>query len=135
MVTLKPFTYPQEALAIKQLYGSVGWTNYLKDDESLERAFEQSLYLLGAFKEEELVGFIRCVGDGEHIVLIQDILVHPDLQRQGIGRRLLKKIRDHYKHVRQFQLNTDLHDPTANQFYRDFGMRPLEEGQMIAYFR
>ncbi|MGT2755978.1 GNAT family N-acetyltransferase [Streptococcus ovuberis] len=135
MICFKPFTYAQETLAIRQLYESVSWTNYLGNDEALERAFENSLYLLGAFKEQTLVGFIRCIGDGEPIVVIQDLLVHPDHQKQGIGRTLLKKIWDHYSHVRQLQLNTDLNDATANQFYRNLGMKSLQEGQLIAYFR
>ncbi|MCR5374727.1 MAG: GNAT family N-acetyltransferase [Lachnospiraceae bacterium] len=57
---------------------------YLNNDDALKRAYENSLYCLGAYSGDELVGFIRCVGDGEHIVLVQDLIVVPEYQRQKI---------------------------------------------------
>ena len=49
--------------AIKDIYRKESWNAYLKDDEKLIRAFDNSLYTIGAFDDCKLVGFIRCVGD------------------------------------------------------------------------
>ena len=53
---------------VQEIYAACGWTSYLGDEDKLRRALGQSLFLLGAFEDGTLVGFVRCVGDGEHIV-------------------------------------------------------------------
>lgn len=120
---------------IKEIYELEGWRAYLNNDEKLIRAFDNSLYLLGAFDGEKLVGFVRCVGDGEHILLVQDLIVDKEYQKQGIGTTLFRTVWDKYKDVRMFQVNTDLEDKVDNHFYKSMGMKPLEEGNMISYFR
>ena len=121
--------------AIKNLYQQHGWLAYLQDDQKLARAFEHSLYTLGAYNGGELVGFIRCVGDGEHIVLVQDLIVDREFQKQKIGTTLFKMVWDRYAHVRMFHVVTDIEDPVDNHFYQSFGMKKLEEGSMVSYFR
>ena len=120
---------------VKEIYRSVYWQTYLQDDEKLKRAFDNSLHLLGAFEGEVLVGFARCVGDGEHIVLVQDLAVRPEYQKKRIGTTLFQMVWDKYKDVRMFQVVTDLEDEVDNHFYQSFGMKKLEEGHMVSYFR
>ena len=134
MIKYKEFGL-EEFERIKEIYKGEAWSAYLHDDESLKRAFEKSLYFLGAYDEKKLVGFVRCVGDGEHIVLVQDLIVEAGYQRRKIGTTLLKHVWDKYIHVRMFQVNTDIEDERDNQFYRSFGMKPISEGNMISYFR
>lgn len=134
MITYKEFDV--ELLdEVKEIYASESWSAYLKDDEKLKRAFANSLYTLGAFDGDKLVGFVRCVGDGEHILLVQDLIVHPTYQKQKIGTTLFKAVWDKYSDVRMFQVNTDIEDEVDNHFYQSFGMKRLEEGCMVSYFR
>jgi ribosomal protein S18 acetylase RimI-like enzyme len=66
------------------------------------KPYENLLTLLGAYGENDLVGIIRVVGDGHSIVYIQDIIVRPNHQRNGIGSiLLLKKVLSMYSHVYQ----------------------------------
>ena len=125
----------EEFERIKEIYRGENWVAYLQDDEALKRTFEKSLYCLGAYDGDKLVGFIRCVGDGEHIIFVQDLIVAADYQRQKIGTTLFRKVWDKYLHVRMFQVNTDIEDERDNLFYRSFGMKPICEGNMISYFR
>lgn len=111
---------------ILELYSSVGWTAYTDHPDSLRRGFENSLVILGVYTENDLVGILRAVGDGETIVFIQDILVHPDYQRRGLGTALLKEALSRYSHVRQIQLATDNTEKTK-AFYRSCGFRELSE--------
>ncbi len=67
------------------LYNSVGWTNYTQEATQLQLALEQSLTEISAGKITNY-GLIRAVGDGILFLYIQDLLVHPAYQRQGIGR-------------------------------------------------
>ena len=81
------------------------------------------------------MGFIRCVGDGEHILLVQDLIVDKAYQKRKIGTTLFKTVWDRYAHVRMFHVVTDIEDPVDNHFYQSFGMKKLEEGCMVSYFR
>jgi len=120
---------------IKTLYEQHGWLAYLQDDAKLKRAFESSLYMFGAYEGDELVGFIRCVGDGEHIVLVQDLIVAKGYQRKGIGRSLMLHAYEQFADVRMFMLNTDAMDAAANAFYQAMGMTKIEENGCITYMR
>lgn len=111
---------------IISLYESVGWTAYTVEPESLRLGFESSLLSLAAYDGEKLVGLIRAVGDGHTVVLVQDILVYPEYQRQGIGSALLGEILKRFYYVRQIQLVTDNTGKTV-AFYRSMGFSPLEE--------
>lgn len=120
---------------IREIYQREGWCAYLNDDEKLKRAFDNSLYTLGAFAGEKLIGLVRCVGDGEHVVLIQDLIIDAPYQRRGLGTELMNHIFDRYKDVRFIQVNTDLEDVRDNAFYKAIGMHTLENAHMISYCR
>ena len=105
---------------IQRLYSQVRWAAYTEDLKALEQGFKNSLLVLASFENDELLGIIRVVGDGFTVILVQDILVFPQYQRQGIGTALLKAVLDRYSHVRQIQLVTD-NTPQTVAFYKSLG--------------
>ena len=119
---------------VKNLYAENGWTAYLTDDERLSRAWEHSLYTRGAFDGETLIGFVRCVGDGAHTVLIQDLLVSEAYRGRGVGKVLLQAVFDRFTGVRQVFVVTD-DGSEALDFYRACGMKPFADGGLAALYR
>lgn len=115
-------TYREEE--ILPLYTSVGWTAYTDAPDALRRGFAKSLLTLAAYEEKKLVGLVRAVGDGETVVLVQDLLVLPQHQRFGIGTALMRAMMDRFANVRQFQLLTD-DTEKALAFYRSLGLHDL----------
>lgn len=111
---------------ILHLYTAVGWTAYTDNMPVLREGFKNSMLVLAAYDGDELLGIIRTVGDGATIVFVQDILVFPDKQRQGIGTALLKAILDRYPNVRQIELATD-NTPKTLAFYKSMGFSELSE--------
>lgn len=111
---------------ILRLYRAVGWTAYTENPQALRQGYAHSLLALGAYEGETLVGIIRAVGDGATIVFIQDLLVHPENRRQGIGTALLRAVLNRYPHVRQIELTTD-DTPETAAFYRSLGFRAFSE--------
>ncbi|MBR6029360.1 MAG: GNAT family N-acetyltransferase [Clostridia bacterium] len=111
---------------IRCLYGAVGWTAYTENLHALEEGFRRALLVLAAWENHELLGIVRAVGDGATIVYVQDVLVRPDRQRQGIGTALLRAVLDRYADVRQIVLVTDSTAQTA-AFYRSLGFAELSE--------
>ena len=120
---------------VMQIYEEAGWRAYLNDNEKLRRAFRNSLYLLGAFEGDHLVGFIRCVGDGEHVLLIQDVIVRASHRRRKVGSALVRHVLEKYSHVRMISLYTDAEDEADNRFYQALGFRLIEAGGMASYMR
>ena len=111
---------------ILPLYESVGWTAYTDHPDALRKGFENSMMVLAAYEDGQLMGIIRAVGDGHTIVFVQDILVFPAHQRKGVGTALLQAVLDRYSHVRQIELATDNTEKTI-AFYKSMGFRELSE--------
>ncbi|HEP1802610.1 TPA: GNAT family N-acetyltransferase [Streptococcus suis] len=118
--------------AVLDLYDSVDWTGYTSRPEMLEKALAHSLLVLAAFDSDRLVGLLRAVGDGHSIVFIQDILVLPPYQRQGIGRHLLEQAVTHFPGIYQLHLLTDNTEKTRS-FYEELGFTAVESLDCVAY--
>lgn len=115
------------------LYEAVGWTNYTTKPEMLKAAYENSLHIIGAFNnDEKLIGVLRGVGDGASILFIQDILVYPEYQHQGIGTKLLQMTLEKYKNVYQIQLATDDSTKTVS-FYESNGFTSLTSLNCVSF--
>lgn len=119
---------------IIDLYKSVGWINYTQQPEKLKKGYENSLCILGAYKDNELVGILRAVGDGATILFIQDIIVLLEFQRNGIGTQLIKSVLEKYSHVYQIELLTDDTEKTV-EFYKSVGFKPVNEIGAMSFIK
>lgn len=130
-VTVK--SYPgYSADEILPLYKAVGWRNYYEKPDMLKAAYAHSLCAFAAYIDDQLVGVIRAVGDGCSILYIQDILVLPEYQRQGIGRLLLSTVLENYRHVYQKVLLTD-NQPATIPFYESLGFKPADQLHCVSF--
>ena len=117
-----------------ELYESVGWISYSNKPSELKEAIKNSLFNIGAFDGEELVGLIRVVGDNISIIYIQDILVKEKYQGLGIGTNLLQLVLNRYNNVRQIVLMTDNTEKTK-LFYKRNGMVPFEKFNVVGFIK
>lgn len=118
-VIIKEYAVYKEA-EILGLYTSLGWTNYTDNPEMLRNAYLNSLKIYGAYVDDKLIGIIRVVGDGYSVIFIQDLLVHPEFQRKGVGTLLLKKVLCEYDSVYQKHLITEDTEKTT-LFHKSLG--------------
>ena len=109
---------------VLHLYQAVGWTNYTHQPQMLEQSLAHSLAIYVARDGEKIVGLVRLVGDGFSSVFIQDMIVLPSYQRQGIGGNLMKEALGDFKDAYQVQLVTDQTEKTLG-FYRSLGFETL----------
>ena len=127
MITIKK----QEIVKLEDvlhLYQAVGWTNYTNQPQMLSQALSHSLATYLARDGEEIVGLVRLIGDGFSSVFVQDLIVLPTYQRQGIGSTLMKKALSDYKDTYQIQLATEESEKTLG-FYRSLGFEALSSFQ------
>lgn len=123
MITIKK----QEIVKLEDvlhLYQAVGWTNYTHQPEMLEQALSHSLAIYVALDDDTVVGLIRLIGDGFSSVFVQDLIVLPSYQCQGIGSALMKEALEAYKDAYQVQLVTEQTEKTLG-FYRSMGFEIL----------
>ena len=109
---------------VLHLYQAVGWTNYTNQPQMLEQSLAHSLAIYVARDGEEIVGLVRLVGDGFSSVFIQDLIVLPSYQRQGIGSNLMKEALGDFKDAYQVQLATEQTEKPLG-FYRSLGFETL----------
>ncbi|MFN2283300.1 MAG: GNAT family N-acetyltransferase [Anaerolineae bacterium] len=83
------------AAQYNQLRATVGWGVYAED--VIERALPDTLYCLCAFVDGELVGMARIIGDSGMVYYIQDVIVLPEYQRQGIGTQMMDRVMDYIR--------------------------------------
>lgn len=113
---------------VLHLYQAVGWTNYTNQPQMLAQALTHSLAIYLARDGEKIVGLVRLIGDGFSSVFVQDLIVLPSYQRQGIGRTLMKQALSDYKDTYQIQLATEESEKTLG-FYRSLGFETLSSFQ------
>lgn len=122
-ITLKTgYDIPFDQLV--DLYNSVGWLAYTIDEQrpKLIEAIRNSTYVVTAWSSEMLVGLARCLSDDVSICYLQDILIHPEFQRHGFGRRLLSNCLERFAHVRMKVLITD-DEERQKLFYESLGYK------------
>ena len=113
---------------VLHLYQAVSWTNYTNQPQMLEQSLAHSLAIYVARDGEEVVGLVRLIGDGFSSIFVQDLIVLPTYQRQGIGSTLMKQALSDYKDTYQIQLATEQTEKTL-EFYRSLGFETLSSFQ------
>jgi len=126
--------FSEDKCQIVELYKTVGWSAYIDDELELLGGIRNSLQCTLAIDGDRIIGLIRIVGDAKTIVYIQDLLVHTDYQRNGIGKKLIDRVLAEYNSVRQIIL---LCDDTAelNSFYNAVGFKEVNEHKLKSFIR
>ncbi|MBM7553123.1 GNAT family N-acetyltransferase [Thalassobacillus pellis] len=127
-------THVINVIQLKKLYEDVGWSAYTEDMPRLERGINNSLKVLSAWHNQDLIGLIRVIGDGETIIYIQDILVQEKYQNNGIGSLLLDEVLSIYNGVRQIVLLTD-DSESVRAFYEKHDFKSCDQGDLVAFVK
>ena len=100
---------------VKELFAALGWGEF---DGLLPELLLNSTYVVSAWDGARLVGMARVVSDRVLISTLQQVGVHPDYQRRGLGSELVRRCVAQFAHT-QFILTFD--DESQVTFYDRFG--------------
>lgn len=103
---------------LAQLYVDVEWDSFPK--YKLQKAFNASYLVSLAYLDGKLIGCGRVVSDGVFYGCIYDVIVHPDFQGIGIGKKVMTDILTQCSDIFFLQL-TATHGREG--FYEKLGLR------------
>ncbi|MEU4196490.1 GNAT family N-acetyltransferase [Kribbella sp. NPDC026611] len=93
-----------------------------------ERLERWALTWVGAFSNDELVGFVQVCWDGGAHAFVLDTAVHPEFGRQGIGKQLVLTAAEEAAKAGCDWLHVDF-EPHLKAFYLEAcGFRPTDAG-------
>jgi len=102
---------------IVALYKANGWSAAEKPTE-LFNALLNSHSLITAWDGNKLVGLGNAISDGYFVVYYPHLLIHPEYQGKGIGRKIVDKMREKYGNFHMQMLTADV---KAINFYKQAG--------------
>ena len=81
---------------LHELFKSVNWLS-ADYPERLYKALNNCETVFTAWDDSRLVGLINAIDDSELTAYVHYLLVRPEYQNNGIGKELLRLVRDKYK--------------------------------------
>ena len=90
-------------------------------EDHVRHALDKSDFIAAATVDNIPVGMARIMTDGTQ-VLVMDVIVHPDYQRNGIGKGLMEKIRNYIESTDYDRMIVNLiTDESKTGFYEKLG--------------
>ena len=114
----------EEVLAI---YKANQWSSAEKPTQLLS-ALRDSHSLVTARISGRLVGIGNAISDGHLVVYYPHMLVHPEYQRNGIGKKMIEAMQKRYSNFHQQILTAD---GNAIAFYKSIGFVKAGETQSM----
>ena len=111
---------------IADLRQAVGWNRIERD---LSDPLLTTTLQLCAFDEKRLIGYAQVISNHVTDAYIQDVMVHPDYQRQGIGTQLMKKLLSRLEEDGIYMVNVIYGEDALRPFYERFGFYTMLCGQ------
>jgi GNAT superfamily N-acetyltransferase len=116
---------PIEADEVPKLRELVGWDGRYSDYPTL---FERCNFWAGLRDEEnKLIAFGYVSGMGLQHGYMEDIIVHPEFQKKGIGEALVRKLLQEAERV-GLEIVTLTYDSKHTSFYTRSGFTPCSGG-------
>ena len=80
-----------------RLYRNAGWWEERKEQDIDTMLRKETL--VGAWKDNVLIGFARAVSDGNFRAYIEDVVIQNDFQKLGIGTKLVSGLLEELSHI------------------------------------
>ena len=104
----------------QKLREAIEWGNV--NHEATEIGLNNSLFSVCVIFKNEVIGCGRVIGDGGIYFYIQDIIVLPEFQGKGIGKRIMNAVMNYLKEHAHFNAFIGLMAAKGvSKFYKKYG--------------
>ncbi|MDO5613856.1 MAG: GNAT family N-acetyltransferase [Paracoccus sp. (in: a-proteobacteria)] len=111
---------PQEYAAIRAACGSAP----ISDELAARALGGTTAQVCIRYPQDGLIGFGRVVGDGALFFYLQDVLIHPDHQGEGLGEQIVTALMDEIAKIAPEGATIGLMSTPGNEgFYENYGFR------------
>jgi len=125
---VEKFPTVEDYLLLREL---AGWR--IQDRAAIIKSLPNSLHCVCAVCDGETVGMARIIGDNGIAFYIQDVLVKPAYQRQGIGKALMVKIMDYIsQHAGENAVIGLMASKGKEPFYLPYGFKTRPDDELGA---
>ena len=121
ILELQYLAYQSEA----KLFGDMEIPPLKQTIEEVEEEFQQGIILKKTDDKGNIIGSVRAYKDGE-TVHIGKLMVHPEMQRKGIGTELLLKMENEFSGCR-YELFTSTRSVGNIRLYERLGYETYKE--------
>jgi len=108
-----------------ELYNDFSITPLTQSLESIQQDFKTHIFLKAIYSNE-IIGSVKCAVT-DNFCWIGRLIVDPDYQGNGIGRRLLEKVMEEFKDVDSFHLFTGCKSLKNLHLYESLGFVKKKE--------
>ncbi|MGX5556790.1 GNAT family N-acetyltransferase [Bacillus cereus] len=112
----------------KYLCSAVGWEDHINFDVA-EISLKNSIFVVIVKDESKAIGMGRIVGDGVVYFYIQDVVVDPDYQGLGIGKKIMNVLVEYLKENAPNKAFVGLFAPEGKEkFYEKYDFKDYSPG-------
>lgn len=112
---------------VENLRTAIGWDS---NKGKYKEAFKNTYAQFSIKKDSELIAYGRIVSDRIIYAFIVDLMIHPNYQRKGLGKKFIEHIVNELKKdkIKYIQLTFDSELET---FYKNCGFEIIEAGSIL----
>lgn len=113
---------------LQQLFQSVQWASAAYPNK-LVKAMQAYETVISAWDNGQLIGLVSAMDDSVMTAYVHYVLVRPEYQGKGVGRKMMEMLKEHYANYLRIVLcayNKQL------EFYKHIGFRP-EENETVMF--
>ena len=113
------------------LFDEVGWGSY--PEEISKKALSNNIYSVSIYDNDKIIGYGRLIGDGIIFLYIHDVMLKPEYQGQGIGKKKMEKLLNKVEELRKENPDLLLYlgaSKGKEGFYKKYGFITREEADL-----
>ncbi|MBD2035941.1 GNAT family N-acetyltransferase [Phormidium sp. FACHB-592] len=122
-----------DLLQLQALFQTAAFWAMDRSAEDLAIAVANSDPVVTAWDHDLMIGFARATSDGIYRATVWDVVIHPNYQGAGLGRKLVETVLSHPKMSRVERIY--LMTTHQQSFYQRIGFEPNESTTMVLHNR